>query len=418
MSNWFKKDMKTKIISILIAVFAWLFVTNAMNPFVSATFYNIPVTIINQDFLEENDYTLKSTIRNYIDVTVRGRQDAVSKVRSSDFAATLDYSQIKSVNDKKLVLPEPECLVKDVIIESYSPSAIDIQLARDKTAPFAVELESNITMKPGYVLINTTLLQETIQIVGEETIIDSVGSIKAKLVLEDLDRDITKQVQCNVYNKAGKEISSLSKDLKVNVKVEVAKEVPVSLVTRGRLATDYEETLRVIDPVKVLVTGSVEDLEAIKEIKTEQLDIDNLKSNFTASVPLVVPEGIKLVNSPNEITVNISVEKLVIRTIEFGSDDVNILNAKNDGTLLYEVITDRLLLQFKGRQNEVDEIRIADLKPAVDVSGLGEGTHRLRLNIKVPSQVKLVQQVFAEIKISKPPEVVEDEPVEDETTAP
>lgn len=417
MSNWFKKDMKTKIISILIAVFAWLFVTNIKNPFVSTTFYNVPVTIINQDFLEENDYILKNTVRNYIDVTIRGRDEAVKRVRPSDFVATLDYSQITSVSDRKLLLPEPECLVKDVTIESYSPSAIDIQLARDKTAPFAVELESNITMKPGYVLINTTLLQETIQIVGEETIIDSVGSIKAKLQLEELDRDKMTQVQCKVYNKAGKEISSLSKDLKVNVKVEVAKEIPVSLVTRGRLATDYEETLRVIDPVKVLVTGSVEDLEAIRDIKTEQVDIDNLKSNFTASVPLVVPEGLKLVNSPSEITVNISVEKLVIRTIEFGNNDVNILNAKNDSTLIYQIITDRLLLQFKGRQAEVDAIRIADLRPAVDVSELGEGTHRLKLNIKVPSQVKLVQQVFAEVKISTPPEIIEEEPIE-EITAP
>ena len=412
MINWFKKDMKTKIVSILIAVFAWLFVTNAMNPFVSRTFYNIPVTFINEDYLDENDYTLKNTIRNYIDVTIRGRQEAVDRVRTSDFVATIDFAQITSVNNKRLIIPEPECLVKDVTIESYTPSAIDIQLARNKTGTFAVELEPSITMKPGYILLNTILSQETIQIFGEETIIDSVGAIKAKLELKDVDRDITTQVKCNVYNKAGKEIGSLSKDLKVNVKIEVAKEIPVALVTRGRLAADYVETLRVIDPVKVLVTGSVEDLESLREIKTEQLDIDGLDSNFTASVPLSVPEGIKLVNSPAEITVNISVEKLAVRTIEFGSDDINILNANNDGTLVYEILTNRLLLQFKGRQAEVDAIRIADLRPAVDVSGLGEGTHRLRLNIKAPNQAKLVQQVNAEVRISKTPEVEQppDEP--------
>ncbi len=403
--NWFRRDMKTKIISILIAVFAWLFVTNATNPFVSRTFYNIPVTIINEDYLEENNYTLKNTLRNYIDVTIRGRQNAVDKVRSSDFMVSLDFSQITSVNNRRLVVPEPECLVKDVTIESYTPSAIDIQLARNKTGTFAVELEPNITMKSGYVLLNTTMSQETIQIFGEETLIDSVDSIKAKLELKDVDSDMTSQVQCNVYNKAGKEITSLSKDLKVNVKIEVAKEVPVALVTRGRLAADYVETLRVIDPVRVLVTGPVENLESLREIKTEQVDIDGLDSNFTTSIPLVVPEGVKLVNSPSEITVNISVEKLAVRTIEFGSADVNILNANNDGTLVYEIITDRFLLQFKGRQTEVDAIRITDLRPAVDVSDLGEGTHRLRLNIKAPNQAKLVQQVNADVKISKTPEV-------------
>lgn len=409
MSNWFKQDLKTKIVSILIAIFAWLFVTNIKNPFVSSTIYNVPVTIINEDFLEENDYILKNSIRNYIDVTIRGRQDAVNKVKPSDIIATVDFSQIKSIHDRKLILAEPDCLIKDVTIESYSPTAIEIQLARDKTRTFAVELEHNITMKPGYALLSASLSQETIQIIGEESLVDSVGSIKAKLELKDLDRDMTTQVRCIVYDKEGKEISSLSKNLKLNAIVEVAKEVPVSLVTRGRLAADYVETLRVINPVKVLARGSVNDLKALTAIKTEPVDIDNLKSNFTASVPLDVPVGIKLVNTTGEVTVNISVEKLVVRSIEVGSDEVNILNARNDGSLTYEVVTDKLLLQFKGRQSEVDEIRIANLKPAVDVTGLGEGTHRLPLNINPPNQAKLVQQVYAEVKISKTPEV-EDPP--------
>lgn len=404
-NNWFRKDLKTKILSVLIAIFTWIVVSNLTNPMISRTINNIPVTILNEDFLGENDYTLKSAVRNYVDVTIRGRQETIDKVKISDFVATVDFSQITSVSDRSLELTELDCLQNGVVIESYTPTSIPIQLARNKLGTFDVVLENKIAMKPGYVLHNTTLSQETVQIFGEESKISSVDSIKAVLELKDLDRDTTKQVQCKVYDKAGREIPEFGKNLTVNVKVEVAKEVLISLVTRGRLAADYIETSRLINPEKVLVRGSTEAMEAVRDIKTEQVDIDTIDSNYTASVALMVPDDLELVDSPDEITVNINIEKLVVRNIEFRSADINILNARNDATLVYEIISDRLVLQFKGRQAEVSAIRAESLRPAVDVSGLQEGTHKLQLSINVPSQAKLLQTVYADVKISKTPEV-------------
>ncbi len=413
--NWFKKDLKIKILSVLLALLFWIYVTNATNPFTSVVIYNVPVSVINQDFLEQNNYTLKNTLRTYIDVTIRGRQDVVSKIRSTDFETTLDLSQITSVNDKKLKLSEPVCLQKNVTIESYNPPEIDIQLARNKTGAFEVELVSSITMKPGYVLLNTAVAPDRIPLFTEEAIIDSIGSIKAYLELTDLDRDVTKQVQCKVFNKSGKEIASLSKDLRVNVMVETAKEVPVSLVTRGRLANSYIETQRLIDPVKVLVTGAPEILEKLTDIKTEQVDIESIDGDFTGTVQLVIPEGVKLVNSPEEIDVFIDIEKLVIRGFEFTKDEISILNAQNDGTLVYDISTEKVIVQFRGRQSDVDSISATALRPAVDVSGLGEGTHRLLLNINMPDKGNLVQRVYVEVKIMKTPETPpDDDTLEDE----
>ncbi len=406
-NNWFRKDMKTKILSILIAIFTWIIVSNLTNPMISRVFINIPVTILNEDFLGENDYTLKSPVRNYVDVTIRGRQETIDKIKTSDFVAIADYSQIASVSDRFLELTQLDCLQNGVVIESYTPTTIPIQLARNRIGTFDVVLEENITMKPGYVLLDTTLSQSTTQIFGEESKISSVGSIKALLDIKDLDRDTTRQVQCKVYDKAGREIPEFGKNLTVSVKVEVAKEVPISLVTRGRLAADYVETSRLINPETVLVRGSAEAMEAVKDIKTEQVDIDTIDSNYTSSVALVVPEDLELVNSPEEITVNINIEKLLVRNIEFGKADISILNARNDATLVYEIMSDRVLLQFRGRQAELNAIRPEALRPAVDVSDLGEGTHKLKLSINVPGQVKLLQTVYADVKISKTPEIEE-----------
>lgn len=403
-SNWFRKDLKIKIASVLLAILFWAYVSNYNNPFVSQTFYNIPITIENDNYPEQNGFTIKNTLRTYIDITVRGRKDAVSKVRATDFQVTLDFSQIKSVSDKKLKLSEPVCTQKDVVIESYNPQYIDVQLDRNKSSVFPVELKPNITMKEGYVLIGTTVTPDPMPINGEESLIDTIGSVKASLDIKDLDRDITKQAQCIVYDKNGKEIKSLSNVFKVTVKLEVAKQVPVSLVTRGRLASDYVETLRVIDPVNVLVTGPADTIANMKEVKTEQVDIDGLSSNLTTKASLVLPEGVKLESPAKDITVNISVEKLITKDITLTNSDISILNANNDGTLIYKISPESVLLQVKGRQSDLHGIGAGTLRPAVDVSGLAEGTHRLPLNITLPSQAKLVKPAEIEVRIEKVPE--------------
>ncbi len=407
--DWFKKDLRTKIVALLLALLFWLYVSNVTNPFKSVTIYNVPVTVVNEDYLDQNDYTLKNTLRTFIDVTIRGRQDVVDKVRSTDFVTTLDMSQIESVNDEKLKLTPPECMLKEVTVESYNPPEIDIQLARNRTGTFGVDLVPSIKMKNGYVLLNTTVSPEKIQILNEEATIDSIGSIKAFIELTDLDRDTVKQVQCKVYNKSGREIVSLSRDLMVKVSVEIAKEVPVSLVTRGRLATNYIETQRVIEPLKVLLTGPSDILDNVKDIKTGQVDIDKISGNFSATVPLIVPEGLKIVDSPSEIDVRIDVEKLVVRNFQFSNDDISILNARNDGTLMYDIISDDALVQFRGRQADLDEIQTDSLKPAVDVSNLGEGVHRLQLNISMPQKGTLVQRAYVDVKILRIPLEPQDE---------
>jgi YbbR domain-containing protein len=206
-SNWFRKDLKIKIVSVLLAIFFWIYVSNLNNPFVSQTFYNIPITIENPNYPEQNGFTIKNSLRTYVDITIRGRQDAVSKVRATDFQATLDFSQIKSVNDTKMELSEPICTQKDVVIESYSPQTIDLQLYRTKSGSFPVELKTNITLKTGYVLTNTSVSPDTVLLPDvEESLYDRVGSIKANLELKDLDRDASKQLQCVVYDKDRKSV--------------------------------------------------------------------------------------------------------------------------------------------------------------------------------------------------------------------
>jgi len=415
-AEWLKKDIKTKILAFFIALLFWLYVSNVTNPFKTVTIYNVPVTEVNKEFLRQNSYDLKTQPRTFIDITIRGRQDVVERVRSTDFEVYLDYSQIESVNDKKLAISEPVCLFRNVTIESYNPKELDIQLTRKKYGHFEVEVVPNVTMKPGYVMLQAKVSPEKIPVYQDEAVIESIASVKAFLELSDVDRDtVVRQVQCKAFDKDGNEIEGLEL-MKVDVTVETAKEVPVSLVTRGRLAPNHIEITgnRVIEPARVLVRGAPGILEDIREIKTEQLDIDGLDKDLSTTVPLVIPERVELVNSPEEVRVSMDVEELVVKSFEFTKNGISILNARNDGTLTYEIITDKVIVQFRGLQTDLNSIVPSSLRPAVDVADLAEGTHRLQLNMNLPQTGNLVQRVYVEVRISKTPDTPQEENVSGE----
>jgi len=401
MKDLFKKDIAIKIVAVMIAILFWLYVYNTTNPYVPMTFTNIPLKVENENYLDDNGYIIKNKYKTSIDITIRGRQDAINKVRASDFEASLDFSQIKSVNDKSLKITGPICSQKDVKIESFSPESIDIQLARNKSNTFPVELVSNIILKPGYKILKTTLEPASIPIVTEEALIDSVSSIKAYLNAKDVDSDISMKLNCKVYNKEGKEIIALGKDLSVNVLIEVAKEVPITIVTKGKPATDYVQIAALVSPGMALLIGSADALSKVSDIKTEQVDIEGLKQNLAVAVALKLPDGIKLANTPKEVAVNISIEKLATKDITFASIDINMPGKVNDGSLNYEIRGNNVIVQLKGRLTDLNAVKIDTLNPNVDVSGLGEGIHKLVLNINLPSQVKLIQDAYVEVKISK-----------------
>ena len=101
-----------------------------------------------------------------------------------------------------------------------------------------------------------------------------------------------------------------------------------------------------------------------------------------------------------------------MRSFEFTNDEISILNALNDGTLTYEIITEKVLVQFRGLQAELANIVPSSLRPAVDVADLGEGTHRLQLNMNLPQAGNLVQRVYVEVRIARTPDTVPEEPPE------
>jgi YbbR domain-containing protein len=396
MNELMKKDISIKAVSILLAVLFWFYVLNVDNPY-ELKRIPINVRIENESSLQEKGLVLKNNIDSTIEITVRGRKEILESLSPSDFIATIDFSKIKSDEDKYLKIEGPYHNINDISIATVSPRVINLELEKIRKNSFPVEVQLEGTLKDNYKILDYKIAPQNIMFEDVESLISNVASVRAVVDINGLDRDVNRQVECKVYNKEGKEIPSLSKNLRVDFVLEVAKEVPIDMVIIGQPAGEYVEVSRTVNPQTALIRGAPEILDKVTEIETEPISIENIEQSIVVPGKLKLPEGVSLVNTPKDAEVSVEVEKLLTKEFIIPRDSISILN---EGALACDINTQSVSITVKGKLRDLNALTQNRINAAIDVGELREGTHIAPLSISLPPGFELVGEYSVEVKIT------------------
>lgn len=401
MKEFLKKDLTLKIFSIVFAIFLWF----AINP-VQTDQYTVPLNVINEESLKSQGLVLNSrNFNKYVFVNVRDKGDVLDHIKDTDFEVTLDLSKIKSVNDKVATLEPPVYLGSERInpknIE-LKQKTITLDLARIEENPFKVQVETNGKMPAGYEIIAKTAEPDTISIQDIDTVVASVGSVKAFVDVTGLDRNLEIRKECKVYNKKGEEMPDVGKKLNVDIKIEVGKRVPVIPIIVGSPQENYTEGEYSVKPDSILITGSPDNMEKVNEVKTAPINIENATKTLNTQTLLQIPDGLKLVSSTREVGVAVQILPLDIKTYELTPKDITLEGEKTDNTLAYE-ITGPVSVTLKGKKEDMANITTDEFLAKLNVSDLKEGDHQVPLQITLPPNITQSGEAKVLVKITKVP---------------
>ncbi|MCX7922476.1 MAG: CdaR family protein [Clostridia bacterium] len=398
MNRLLKNSITLKIISIMLAVLLWFIV----NPFEEKVL-TVPLKVINENTLNDKGIVLKN--KNYlrsIAITISGSKEKIKNISASDFEVMLDFSRIQSASEKSLTVDTPVYLgteklsLKDLEIK---PKAIAVDLGKIEENPFYVQVETTGKLKENYEIISKSAIPHTISLQGLDSLINSVAAVKVYVDVSKLDRNITVKKECRVYNKKGEEIPELSRKLYADVKLEVAKRVPVIPIIKGIPAKNYIGGDSNVKPGDVLITGLPEDLAGINSLETMPIDIENANKTISTASLVKLPEGIRLVNASREVAVNVAIEQLVQKSFVIKKEDIKLMNTEIDNSLKYEIQTLELKVEIKGSKKDLETLETENFMTSVDVAGKGPGTYQLPLKIGLPDSVKLIGEYSIDIKV-------------------
>ena len=89
-------NLGLKLLSVFLAFFVWLFVSNVSNPLISDS-VDVQVDIINEEILTNNNLTYEVVGKNKVTVSYEVHTLDRHKIKASDFRAYADLSELYDV---------------------------------------------------------------------------------------------------------------------------------------------------------------------------------------------------------------------------------------------------------------------------------------------------------------------------------
>ena len=304
-------DKQLLILSIIVAIFMWAYVTTSTNPSTSRTFRNVPIIIQNQDKLEERGYTIvsKDDITS-VNVRLTGSRDNIVNLKADDIQAAINVMDsrdgIKSV-DVKIDTPS------GISLESVDPSKVNLNIQRiiEKDMPVNVVIADKL--KDGKIVEVNEQNPEVIKIKGPESAINQVDRIEAHIDDEEYLDGKIHNVNLQVLDKNGKAVEGVDldyKDVNLSFLVYETKTVKVDLKVRGEVGNGYVETLRAVSPDTVIIKGPGQLIRDIEEISTQTIIAGYIRSSKSGEVKLDLPEGVKVYDGDDIVNYKIEVQKI------------------------------------------------------------------------------------------------------------
>lgn len=395
-----KKDITIKIISILIAIILWFSILDKnTNPTIERDI-DIPIKVLNENSLDNKNIRLKDrSFPKNVRVTVEGKKDKIDSLGSNYFHAQLDMGNVRSVNDKELLIDVTYDKGDFTVVTA--PKTVTLNLEKIVQGKYTVDVNQTGSLSRNYKVIRVTVVPKDVEIKGSESIIKNISKALITVNVDNFDKDYAGELPCRFFGSDGQEYTAYLENMPVNVKLEVAKEVSVVPDIKGTPARNYIITDKKVTPSKVYIIGQPEILNGINELSTEPVDVENKSSSVETRCRLRIPEGIKTYEAPNNIIVNTVIEQVGRVDFDIPQDNIEILNPEIDNTLNYVVQTQAVRITLKGNANVLKKINISSLKPNIDVSNLTEGTHKLPLNLNLPSGIRPVEGYEIEVRIDK-----------------
>ncbi len=390
-----KSNLILMFISLLAAVFLWVYVVTIVNPDGDTTISGIPVTFSGAEVLrEDHDLVVTGDYQEFVTVRFYGKNSDMKKLElgRDEIRAVVDVSKVRSTKEYTLsyTLTLPNSVQQSAITNLIlSPSSITFRVERYITRDIEVTGDfTNVLLSEGFLLDSTSYDYDSVTVEGPESIVSTIQTARVTPNRINVDKTITESLPYELLDEDGNPVdtSLLSvsvTDIEVTMNVIMYKEVPVipqfkegGGVLESDCTVDFE-------PQVVTLSGSEELLSTIDSILLDPIDLSLLATNSeTVSVPITIPEGVRNDSGEEDATVHIEIPNKQIKTFKTG----NIIFINVAEGLTASSISQQLSVTVRAAASQISRITSSSIVVVADMSGYMEpGTYQLPVTIRIDS---------------------------------
>lgn len=405
LKNFFSKDIHIKILSLIVAVAAWFLVMNTISP-VELKVFSVPVKLVNSKELMEKGYII-SNREDFdginVDIGVESTRPSLDELSKDEnrsaMSANLDLSTIKINENEEF----PQTFIVNVqpslpsylyahtyTVTSYSPAYIAVQIDKMSTISHSVTVVTNGSPASDYELDTPVLSQDTVEINGPESKMDRVSEVIVNIDVSNSSEDLTVTTSPVVYDSEGNELHdfvTVPSNITVSCSIHKKDSININKPNTTGVLPPYLE-LSSIDwsPKSITVTGPEDNIAALGSITLPPINLSDIKADteITQDISSVITKAGLSLKNPDEKTVRITVSLNLInpKDLKIPGSAISVRGLPDTKTI---ELPDDIIVEVSGNDNITAQM----LNPAIDVTGLSDGTHEIKLNLIPPNGVAL-----------------------------
>ena len=391
-------NLKLKILSVFLAFFVWLAVTNISNPDVTAT-KEVPLEVLNEDVLSANGKTYELLDnRSTVTVAYKVRTLDAGSISASDFRAYIDLADMYEPTGAVPVKVDIKNSKVDAV--TAKPMVIRVTTEDVQQKKFELTAYTEGETESGYREGTVNIVPTSIYVSGPESQVGRISTVGVTIRLDGANSDLsgTAQIQCFDANRnkitLDDQVSLSRSEADYTLSILKVKTLGLNFETEGRVADGYRFTGIESNVNSVDVVGLKSDLAEINAINIpkSELNMDGASEDKEVIIDLdkYLPENVELADSNSKIHVTLKVEPLETRTIELKTSKIRQVGASSHYSYQYD--RNAIRLNIKGLKEDLDQLTEDSLEAEVDVSDMGPGTHPGTVTFELGAAYELVSQ--------------------------
>lgn len=410
-----------KILSLAIAVLIWLIVRNVQDPVIVQTFYDIPVTLVNESYLSNNmKIPLLIDGDDTVKVRIKAEESVIKELKKEDIVAQADMTQIYMDATPKMVPVEVTCkgIADDNITVKPRNIQVDIENQTSVEKTIAVNT-GDTTPDKDYEVGSLQANPEKVTISGPESIINKIDKVVAKIDVTGMkESNVELDSELKIYDKnqdelSEKQLSYLNlagvQDNKIKIQAQfwkVQKNVKIGSEYSGSPQYGYEVDSVSVVPETLSLAGTDEALQKLAvegntlTIPASYIDVSGKDSDFDVKVDIseLLPENMKLARDINS-TVIATVKILPYNSRDYEVSPTQIKVENKPENMNYKFEPDKIVARIKAKEEDLDNLKTDDIQMKIDLKDAKAGENTLPVTVTLPEGYELVEDITVKVAL-------------------
>lgn len=412
-----------KILSLAVAILLWLLVVNIEDPVRSETYWEVPVTIVNESYLT-SDLQIPLLVEGSDTVTVRiqAKSSVLGEIDRDSITAEADMTQIISMDTTPYMVPvRVNC--PGVTDEDITVIPANIPIETDDLTNQAMTISASVgTTKPesGYEVGKLTVNPEKVTISGPEDLINKLdrvvadvdvsgmyqsGSISAPLHIYDKNGDELTDTQMSYLNLQGADNNTVSVDVDL---WRVQTDINIQVDYSGTPEDGYQVSDITTVPSTLSVAGTEDALKELADngntivIPASEIDVSGENADFEQTVDIedLLPDDIMLARDISS-SVIVSVTILPYDSKEYVIPSTKIDRSKQAENMTAVIMDESVTVRVRGSDEDLENLKDDDIKLSIDTSKYTkEGEQEVPVNVTLPEGYELVDDITVRVNLT------------------